>query len=182
MQDEKPRISDFPDKRDWLTSVASYHECRLEQWRAIGNLRAVQEEITDYDASVTAGLRLGGRDPYPLIHVAGLIRDNQRRFFLLGAAYALVVEAVPQQLEAEEAAQLCFEAAWLMREMGLIYEQSGDAAGAQRCFTEAAARNQEAGDFAYTHFMSWNLFNEGDAIPIRPRLMEDSKRVQTKSK
>jgi hypothetical protein len=35
-----------------------------------------------------------------------------------------------------------------------------------------------AGDMAYAHFMSeCPGFTDGDAIPIRPRLMEDLKRM-----
>jgi hypothetical protein len=77
----------------------------------------------------------------------------------------------------EDQARSCYEAAWLMREMGLIHEQLGDRPAAQRCFKQAMDRTHQAGDLAYAYFMSEGAFHDGDAIPILPRLVEDLERV-----
>lgn len=178
MNPDKPDIESFEEKREWLFETGRYHEAAIEQFRAQGDRAAVAKQIAEFDADVASALHMGLRCPVTLVVLVQLTLEPKRRLELLQITYTQIIPEMEDCEWPEQQARTCCEAAWLHREMALLHERAGDHAAARKCYDDALAFSLRAGDLAYTHFMSeCQDFNDGDAIPIRPRLMEDLARI-----
>ncbi len=174
---EIPDPEEFESKGEWMFSTGQPYRRRVEECER-NDEAALAQAIAAFDAFVTVAVEKGGNCTITLMALVHLTTEPKRRMELLQITYQCIMSEVEDFESPERQASSCCQAAWLHREMALLHERAGNHAAARQCCDDALADSIRAGDFAYTHFMSeWNDFNDGDAIPIRPRLVEDLARI-----
>jgi len=177
-----PQLSDCDDPEEWLSAVFINYGIALRECRESGDKPGYAEVLRRLEATVTKAAKSGIEDDLAWVLLARHTKHPGRRLkYFLSAHKAMMRKLKEDQDEMnfDEAARERFEAATMLREIGLIYEAKGDLAKAEKFFTGALTHLREASDLMETFFLSEDNDNsEGEIFPLHPRLLKELERVK----
>ncbi len=177
-----PVLSDYDDPEQWLGDVFVNYGVALRQCREKGDKKGYTQVLRQLQAEVTKAAKSGIEGDLAWCLLARHTRHPGRRLkYFLSAHKAMMRNLKEEQDEMnfDEAARERFEAATMLREVGLIYEAQGNLAEAEKFFTGAITHLREAADLMETYFLSEDSDNsEGEIFPLHPRLLKELERVK----